>query len=82
MLKTRYNQYRMQKYGEVKNIHLDPSNRGKGYGKRLLEFADEYFKNKDCKYVMAGISIFNKASHSLFAKNDYKETRMVLEKEY
>ena len=82
VLKTRYNPYRRQKYGEVKFIHLDANNRGKGYGTKLLEFADEYFKNKGCKYVMAGVSIFNPASNAAFKKVGYSESRLILEKEY
>ena len=47
---TRFNPYRQQKYGDVRFVHLDGLNRGKGYGTKLLEFADEYFKKNGCKY--------------------------------
>ncbi len=81
-LKVRYNLYRQQKYGDVRCIHLDTSSRGKGYGTKLLEFVDEYFKRKECKYAFAGVSAFNQGSNSLFKKLGYNTTRMILEKEY
>lgn len=81
-LKTRYNIYRKQKYGEVRDIHLDQDNRGKGYGKKLLEFSDEYFKKKGCKYALAGVSALNEASNAVFEKSGYERTRIILEKEY
>ncbi len=81
-LKIRFNPYRNQKYGEVRNIHLNLKNRGKGYGKKLLEFADEYFKNKGCEYSLAGVSSLNPSSNFLFEKLGYNLTRKILEKEY
>ncbi len=81
-LKIYYNAYRKQKYGEVRNIHLDPVSRGKGYGKKLLEFADKYFKEKGCGYALAGVSAFNQSSIALFEKCGYGTTRKILEKKY
>ena len=81
-LKIRFNPYRNQKYGEVRNIHLSPENRGKGYGKSLLEFADEYFKSKGCGYALAGVSNFNPVSNVLFERSGYERTRIILEKQY
>ena len=81
-LKVKYNPYRQQKYGDVRCIHLDTSFRGKGYGTKLLEFADGYFKKNGCKYAFAGISAFNQGSNFLFKKIGYDTTRMILEKEY
>ena len=81
-LKIRLNPFRRQKYGEVRIIHLDPDNRGKGYGKELLEFADKYFKEKECNYLLAGVSAFNLSSSALFEKCGYGVTRKILEKNY
>lgn len=79
---TRFNPYRQQKYGDVRFVHLDNLNRGKGYGTKLLEFADEYFKKNGCKYAFAGVSVFNPASNAVFKKSGYKESRIIMEKEY
>ena len=79
---TRFNPYRQQKYGDVRFIHLDNLNRGKGYGTKLLEFADEYFKKNGCKYAFSGVSAFNEPSNILFRKLGYQTTRIILEKNY
>ena len=79
---TRFNPYRQQKYGDVRFIHLDSLNRGKGYGTKLLEFADEYFKKNGCEYAFTGISAFNESSNVLFKKLGYQTTRIIMEKDY
>jgi len=79
---TRFNPYRQQKYGDVRFVHLDGLNRGKGYGTKLLEFADEYFKKNGCKYAFAGVSAFNEPSNLLFKKLGYEKVRIILEKHY
>lgn len=82
ILRTPFNPYRKQRYGEVWYIYLAPECRGKGYGKKLLEFADAYFKRKGCAYAFAGISAVNPASNALFEKAGYVTTRHILEKPY
>lgn len=82
ILRIKSNPYRKQKYGEVWYIYLYASCRGKGYGTKLLEYADKYFKSKDCKYAFAGVSAVNPASNALFSKFGYQRTRNILEKEY
>jgi len=79
---TRFNPYRQQKFGDVRFIHLDPLNRGKGYGTKLLKFADEYFKKNGCHSASAGVSAFNEHSNLLFKKLGYQTTRITLEKYY
>lgn len=82
ILRIKFNPYRQRKYGEVWYIYLDKSRRGKGYGTKLLEYADEYFKNKNCDYAFAGVSALNPASNAVFKKLGYKLTRKILEKKY
>jgi len=82
ILRIKFNPYRQQKYGEVWYIYFDDSCRGKGYGTKVLEYADEYFKKKGCKYVFAGVSALNPASNALFDKLEYKRIRNILEKQY
>lgn len=82
ILKTRFNPFRNQKYGDVRAIYFDDSCRGKGFGSKALEFADEYFKLKGCAYAFAGVSALNPASNALFDKFGYERTRNILEKQY
>ena len=82
ILRTKENQYRQKKYGEIWYIYLEPECRGKGYGKELLEFADDYFKRYGCSYAFAGTAAHNPASNMLFEKAGYVKTRLILEKEY
>ncbi|MBS3117023.1 GNAT family N-acetyltransferase [Candidatus Woesearchaeota archaeon] len=82
ILKISFNPYRQQKYGDVRAIFLESQCRGKGYGTKLLDFADEFFKKNGCAYAFAGIATHNSASNALFAKSNYVHTRTILEKNY
>ena len=82
ILMIKENHYRCKKYGDIRNIYLDSEFRGKGYGKKMLDFADQYFKLLGCSYVFAGIAAHNPASNALFEKAGYSKTRFLLEKEY
>lgn len=82
ILRTKFNPFREQKYGEIWYIYLEPEHRGKGYGRRLLEFADAHFKNQSCSYAFAGISALNPSPNALFETAGYTKTRVILEKEY
>ncbi len=81
-LRMKENPYRRQKYGEIWYIFLEPECRGKGIGRILLDFADNYFQERGCSYTFAGISAFNPASNKLFESAGYTKTRFILEKEY
>ncbi|MBI2665939.1 GNAT family N-acetyltransferase, partial [Candidatus Woesearchaeota archaeon] len=65
LLRIKENPYREKKYGEIWYIYLEPEYRGKGYGKRLLQFADDYFQKQGCAYAFAGISAHNSSSNIL-----------------
>ncbi len=82
ILMIKENPYRRKKYGDIRNIYLEPECRGKGYGKTMLEFADQYFKQHGCSYAFAGIAAHNPASNALFEKAGYNKTRYILEKMY
>ncbi len=82
ILMAKENPYRRRKYGDIRNIYLEQECRGKGYGTKMLEFADEYFKRQGCSYAFAGIAAHNPASNLLFEKAGYTKTRFILEKEY
>lgn len=82
ILRIKDNPYRRKKYGEIWYIYLEPECRGKGYGKKILEFADKYFKQHGCSYAFAGIAAHNPASNALFEKAGYSKTRYILEKGY
>ena len=82
ILMAKENPYRHQRYGDIRNIYLEPECRGKGYGKKMLDFADQYFKKNGCSYAFAGIAAYNPASNALFEKAGYNKTRYILEKRY
>ncbi len=79
-LKTRYNPYRRCKYGDIRNIYLIEEYRGKGMGKKLLSFADEYFCKKGCKYIFLGTSYYNAISIKVYKSVGYIESRLIMEK--
>src|SRR3989344_3830387 len=82
ILIAKENPYRRQRYGDIRNIYLEPECRGKGYGRKMLDFADQYFKKNGCSYAFAGIAAHNPASNALFEKAGYNKTRYILEKRY
>lgn len=82
ILRIKENPYRRKKYGDIWDIYLEPECRGKGYGGKMLEFADEFFKKQGCSYAFAGIAAHNPASNALFEKAGYNKTRYILEKKY
>lgn len=80
VLTVKYNPYRQHNFGEIWYIYIDEFRRNMGYGTRLIEYADQYFKKLNCTFSIAGISAFNPASNALFSKHGYEIKRHILEK--
>lgn len=64
------------KDSEVMVLHtlvIDPNKSGKGYGKKFVEFYEDYARTNDCKYLRMDTNEKNKAARSLYTKLDFNE---------
>lgn len=66
-----YPDTRIKKFGEVLELFVDESQRGKGIGKKFIEEAEEFFKNKGIKYMKFQASSFNLPAFNLYKKMGY-----------
>lgn len=61
---------------EVMVLHtlvIDPNKSGKGYGKRFVDFYEDYAREKGCKYLRMDTNEKNKAARSLYTKLGFNE---------
>ena len=78
---TEYNEYdyldyKCPKRGEIIELIVTKKTRSKGLGKLLIEKIEEYFKSKDCEYVIVDIFAYNDNAMNFYFKNNY-HPRMV-----
>lgn len=61
---------------EVMVLHtlvIDPDKSGMGYGKRFVDFYENYAREKGCKYLRMDTNEKNKAARSLYTKLGFNE---------
>ena len=61
---------------EVMVLHtlvIDPDKSGMGYGKRFVDFYEDYARENGCKYLRMDTNEKNKAARSLYTKLDFNE---------
>ncbi len=68
--------------GYVKNIYVAPHLRSRGYGQRLLEAADEWFRSNGATKATLDASVGNQRAVSLYQYAGYEITRYRMEKHY
>lgn len=68
--------------GYIKNIYVAPRLRGQGYGKRLLQAADEWFQARGCTKVCLDASVCNTRAVELYRLAGYEPVRYRMEKTY
>lgn len=64
------------KDSEVMVLHtlaIDPDKSGMGYGKKFIEFYEDYAREKGCKYLRMDTNEKNKAARSLYTKLGFNE---------
>ncbi len=66
--------------GYIKNIYVAPDLRGQGYGKLLLQVADEWFRRQGCTKATLDVSVCNERAVKLYEKAGYVVTRYRMEK--
>lgn len=64
------------KDSEVMVLHtlvINPDKSGRGYGKRFVDFYEDYARENGCKYLRMDTNERNKAARSLYTKLDFNE---------
>ena len=66
--------------GYVKNIYVAPELRGLGYGRMLLEVAEQWFRSQGCRKSTLDVSVCNERALRLYRAAGYRATRYRMEK--
>ncbi len=67
--------------GYIKNIYVVPELRRQGLGTRLMEKADEWFRQMGARTAQLSTSVCNEAALALYEKMGYKPVRVRMEKD-
>ncbi|MCK5023952.1 MAG: GNAT family N-acetyltransferase [Candidatus Aenigmarchaeota archaeon] len=68
------------KCGLVHQIYIDDEFRGKGLAKKLMDCAEEYFREKNIKRIKLTVTLENVSAIKLYEKIGYQKKRVVMEK--
>ena len=68
--------------GYIKNIYVAPRLRGLGYGKVLLDAADDWFKRNGCSKATLDASVCNARAVDVYVAAGYEPARYRMEKQY
>jgi len=66
-----YLDYKCPKRGEITELIITRKIRNSGVGKQLIERMEDYFKSKDCEYVIVDVFAYNENAIKFYDKNDY-----------
>jgi ribosomal protein S18 acetylase RimI-like enzyme len=75
------NSWTGERYGYVNNIYVEPSQRGAGLGKALMEQAETWFLSRRVKNVRLTVTASNEAACRLYQSCGYNISRHEMEKE-
>ena len=70
-----YLDYKCPKEGEITELIVSQNIRSKGIGKALMDKIEEYFKSKNCEYVIVDVFAYNENAINFYKKDGY-HTRM------
>ena len=73
-----YLDYKCLKSGEVSELVVSKSARGKGIGKKLMDKMENYFKSIGCEYIFIDVFAYNKSAIEFYNKHGY-HTRMLID---
>ena len=63
--------HKVGKFGYLSDIYVRKKFRGKGYGVKLLEETEFWFKKKGIKYMSLDVNVLNSGAHKLYEKFGY-----------
>ena len=66
-----YLDYKCPKRGKISELIVTSKIRGKGVGQALIEKMEQYFKSKDCEYVLVDVFAYNENAIKFYDKKGY-----------
>lgn len=66
-----YLDYKCPKRGKISELIVTSKIRGKGVGQALIEKMEQYFKSKDCEYVLVDVFAYNENAIKFYDKEGY-----------
>ena len=66
-----YLDYKCPKRGKISELIVASKIRGKGVGQALIEKMEQYFKSKDCEYVLVDVFAYNENAIKFYDKKGY-----------
>ena len=66
-----YLDYKCPRRGNVTELIVSSKMRGKKVGKLLMDKIEEYFKSKDCSYVLIDVFAYNKNAIDFYGSRNY-----------
>lgn len=65
--------------GYIEGIYIKEKFRGKNYGKKMVEFAEEFFRTNGCTEMASDAEIENTASHKFHLSCGFQETYRIVQ---
>ncbi len=66
-------EWSVEKYGEIKELFVDVEYRAKGVGKKLVEAAEQYVKEKGCGAMFIEVFLPNTSAKQFYEKLGYED---------
>ena len=68
-----YLDYKCPKRGEITELIVTKNTRSKGVGTLLIKTLEDYFKSKDCEYVLVDVFAYNEIGNKFYDNNEYHD---------
>jgi aminoglycoside 6'-N-acetyltransferase I len=65
--------------GYIEGIYVAPAQREHGYGRDLIEFAENWFRSKGCRNMAADADLTNLAAQDFLIRTGFVETYRIVE---
>jgi len=66
-----YLDYKCPKRGEITELIVTNKTRSKGIGQHLINKIEDYFKSKECEYIIVDVFAYNEIGKKFYTKNEY-----------
>lgn len=73
-----YLDYKCPKRGEITELIVSKNIRSKGVGNLLMNKMEEYFKSKNCEYVIVDVFAYNHNAYNFYNKKGYHSRMQTL----
>jgi ribosomal protein S18 acetylase RimI-like enzyme len=66
-------EYKKITYGHIPDVFIKEGYRGQGIGKKLLQFAENFLKEKGCDYIELAVRAKNTGAHQLYLELGFED---------